>query len=209
MLKRLDPAILIAAVAVLLAAAALALLISDRPPGDGSAEAGFVRDMSTHHAQAVEMAGIVRLRTEDPDVRFLTTDIVLTQQAQIGRMQGWLDAWGLPPTGTEPPMAWMGHPTEGRMPGMAEQSEINRLQDLPPDEADALFLRLMIPHHRAAIPMAEAVLDRTDRTEVRRLAESIIASQRIEINNMQAMLEERDLPRSERESQMDMESMDH
>jgi uncharacterized protein (DUF305 family) len=208
-LKRLNPAILIAAAAVILAAAALALLISNRPPGDNSAEAGFARDMSTHHAQAVEMAGIVRLRTEDPDIRSMTTDMVLTQQAQIGRMQGWLDAWGLPPTSTEPPMAWMGHPTEGRMPGMAEQSDINRLQDLPPDEADALFLRLMIPHHKSAIPMAEAALERTDRPEVTRLAEAIIAAQRPEIETMQAMLEERNLPRSDREPQMDMESMDH
>jgi uncharacterized protein (DUF305 family) len=209
MFKRLDPGTLLALVAVLVAAAALALLISNRPPGNASPEAGFARDMSVHHAQAVEMAGIVRLRTEDRDVRFLATDIVLTQQAQIGRMHGWLDAWGLSPTGTEPPMTWMGHPTEGRMPGMAEQSDINRLQDLPPDEADALFLRLMIPHHKAAIPMAEAVLDRTDRPEVRRLAESIIASQKTEIENMQNMLEERNLPPSEREPEMDMESMDH
>lgn len=209
MLKRLNPAALIAAAAVLLAAAALALLVAERPPGDGSAEAGFARDMSVHHAQAVEMAGIVRLRTEDPDIRSLTTDVVLTQQAQIGRMQGWLEAWELPPTSAEPPMAWMGHSTEGRMPGMAKQSDINRLQDLPPDEADALFLRLMIPHHKGALPMAQAALDNTDQPEVRRLAQSIINAQTTEIKAMQRMLEKRDLPPGKKDPQMDMESMDH
>jgi uncharacterized protein (DUF305 family) len=46
--------------------------------------------MMVHHAQAVEMAEIVRDRTENPQTRTLATDIALTQQAQIGQMQGWL-----------------------------------------------------------------------------------------------------------------------
>jgi uncharacterized protein (DUF305 family) len=182
---------LLAAVAVLLAVASLALYLSSRPPGNSSAEAGFARDMAVHHAQAVEMAEIARDRTEDEQIRILATDIALTQQAQIGRMQGWLDAWGLPATGTEPTMGWMGHPTEGRMPGMATPEQINELRNMPPQEMDKQFLRLMIPHHQAAIPMAEAALDRTDRPEVEQLAEAIAATQRLEVENMQDMLQER------------------
>jgi uncharacterized protein (DUF305 family) len=185
------PYLLLAGVAVLLAAASLALFLSSRPPGNSSAEAGFARDMSVHHAQAVEMAEIVRDRTEDEQVRILATDMALTQQAQIGRMQGWLDAWGLPATGTEPTMAWMGHPTEGRMPGMATPEEINGLRNMPTPEMNKQFLRLMIPHHQAAIPMAHAALERTDRPEVERLAQAIVASQESEIENMQEMLRER------------------
>jgi uncharacterized protein (DUF305 family) len=171
------------------AGAAIALLLT-RSPGDGSAEAGFARDMMVHHAQAVEMAEIVRDKTENEEVSTLATDIVLTQQAQIGIMQGWLQAWGLPIAGTEPAMSWMGHPIEGRMPGMAAPQEINRLRNAPPEEADAMFLRLMIPHHRAAIPMAEAVLEQTDRPEVEQFAQAIAASQKSEIKVMQGMLEE-------------------
>jgi len=37
----------------------------------GSAEAGFARDMQVHHDQGVELAMIVRDRTDDPDVRLL------------------------------------------------------------------------------------------------------------------------------------------
>lgn len=99
-------------------------------------------------------------------------------------MQGWLAVWGLPMTGTELAMSWMGHPTEGRMPGMASPQEINRLRNTPPDEADKLFLRLMIPHHQAAVPMAEAVLKRTDQPEVEHLASAIVASQKGEIEIM-------------------------
>ena len=171
------------------AGAAAALLIT-HPPGNDSAEAGFARDMMVHHAQAVQMTEIVRDKTESNEIRILASDISLTQQAQIGQMQGWLGVWGLPVTGTEPAMAWMGHPTEGRMPGMATPEEVNRLRNAPPEEADSMFLRLMIPHHQAAVPMAEAILKETDRPEVERLASAIVASQRTEIATMRDMLKD-------------------
>jgi uncharacterized protein (DUF305 family) len=198
-------AILLVGVIALAAAAgaAIASLFSDSAPanlpaevglgapGEGSAEAGFARDMMVHHAQAVEMAEIVRDKTESEEIRTLAADIALTQQAQIGQMQGWLQVWDLPPTATEPAMSWMGHPTEGRMPGMASPEEINELQQASSEEADVLFLQLMIPHHEAAVPMAEAVLEESDRKEVERLAGSIMASQQAEIELMRALLQRR------------------
>jgi len=76
-------------------------------PGESSVEAGFARDMSVHHAQAVAMAEAIRDRTTDPDLKLLATDIALGQQGQIGRMSGWLDEWGLNQTSTATPMAWI------------------------------------------------------------------------------------------------------
>ena len=182
---------LLAVTSVLAAGVALALLLASVPPGDDSAEAGFARDMIVHHGQAVQMAEIIRDKTESDSVRLLASDISLTQQGQIGIMQGWLQVWGLPITGSEPAMAWMGHPTEGLMPGMAAPDEIDRLGTLPHDRADVLFLRLMIAHHEAAIPMAQAVLKRTDQPEVSRLAKDMIATQKAEIENMKAMVNKR------------------
>ena len=174
-----------------LATVVLALYLTSRPPGDGSAEAGFARDMMVHHAQAVEMAGILRDKDVSPEMETLAEDIALTQQAQIGQMQGWLAVWGLPMTGPEPAMSWMGHPTRGRMPGMATPDEIEALRKASPEEAEKRFLRLMIPHHQAAIPMAEAALEETDRPEVTQLASAIAASQKGEIEVMRDLLEER------------------
>jgi hypothetical protein len=118
-------------------------------------------------------------------------DIALTQQGQMGIMQGWLQVWGVPIAGAKPAMAWMDQPMDGPMPGMATPGEIERLGQLPPDRVDGLFLRLMIAHHQAAIPMAEAISKRTDQPEVRQLAEAIEQSQRVEIKNMKAMLKEK------------------
>jgi uncharacterized protein (DUF305 family) len=188
-----EPPVLLALAAIVAGVVSLVLLFVSRPPAEDSAEAGFARDMIIHHAQAVQMAEAVRGRTEDPAIRVLATDIVLTQQDEIGQMRGWLEAWGLSANSSEPPMTWMGHPTTGRMPGMAAPEDLARLQQASSGEADEQFLRLMIPHHQAAIPMAEAVLEHTDRPEVRRLAQKIIASQQGEIRGMQALLQSKGL----------------
>lgn len=71
-------------------------------PGDDSVEAGFVRDMSTHHAQAVEMAMIMHTKAQDEQVASLAADIAITQQGQIGTMSAWLREWNLNPTGEQP-----------------------------------------------------------------------------------------------------------
>jgi uncharacterized protein (DUF305 family) len=155
-------------------------------------EAGFARDMIVHHGQAVQMAEIIRDKTKSDSMRLLAADISLTQQAQVGIMQGWLGVWGLPIASDEPAMAWMGHPVEGLMPGMATPDEITRLSKLPPNRADVLFLRLMIAHHEAAIPMAQAILKRTDEPEVTQLARAIIRSQKAEIKNMKTMVDNKE-----------------
>jgi uncharacterized protein (DUF305 family) len=55
-------------------------------------------------------------------------------------------------------------------------------------EPDRDFLAMMIPHHQGAIDMAEALLRHGRDPLVRRLAEEIIAGQRVEIASMQARL---------------------
>ena len=191
MLNRIGATGALTTVAVLVSIATLAYAAFDGTPGENSPEAGFAHDMSVHHAQAVEMAQIVREKTDDEQVRNLASDMALTQQAQIGQMQGMLSVWGLPVSGSNERMQWMGMEAEGRMPGMASPRELNELRGAEGQEADELFLRLMIPHHQAAVPMAEAAIERSDNEAVTSLAESIIASQKAEIQNMRALLKEK------------------
>ena len=162
-----------------------------RAPGEESAEAGFLRDMQVHHLQAVEMAMIVRDRTEDEQIQAMATDIAFSQTSQIGQMQGYLRLWDLNPTGEQGRMAWMGHEVEGRMPGMASEDEIQALRELPVEQAETRFLQLMIRHHVAGVDMAEAVLERSDNDEIEELAEAMIRVQGVEIEVMNQMLVER------------------
>jgi uncharacterized protein (DUF305 family) len=161
-------------------------LVAARAPEEGSAEVTFARDMTAHHAQAVEMALLIRDRSSDPDLRQFAIDIILTQQAQLGQMEGWLNVWGVPLRGAAAEMG--GH---GAMMGMATQDEIARLGALPLPEAEVLFLQLMMRHHQGGIYMAEDVLAETQRPEVRRIAEAIVAGQQRELEVLRVLLQRR------------------
>lgn len=179
-------------------------------PHDTSAEAGFARDMQTHHNQAVEMSMLLRDRTDDEELRLLALDIATAQAQQAGQMFAWLNAWGLPQTGSEPEMAWMtrpalsgddmvgmhdgghsGHELGEPMPGLATPEQMQQLRDAQGLEAERLWLELMIAHHQGGVEMAEAVLARTDDRLVTPLATGMATLQQKEIDYMTELLEAR------------------
>ncbi|WP_435593501.1 DUF305 domain-containing protein [Nocardia sp. bgisy118] len=171
-------------------------------PDPTAVDVGFAQDMSAHHAQAVEMAGIALLRSTDNDVRRLAYDIMTTQQNQVGRMQGWLQLWNKPAQGTDGFMGWMseqgsehghggGHQTSGSMasmPGMATQEELAALRQAPAAEADTIFLRLMLRHHQGGMPMMEYAAKHAATTAVRTLAASMAETQQAESRLLTTML---------------------
>ncbi len=177
---------------------AAGLLIGSRlgTPHDDSAEAGFARDMATHHAQAVDMSLIVRDKSSDRELRTLAADIVVTQSTQRGIFMGWLQQWGLPQASVQPRMAWMpGHShmtpaADGAvlMHGMASAAELRRLSDATGVDAEIQFLQLMIRHHEGGIIMARALMALSDRRELVQMAKSVEDGQRAEIAEMRNML---------------------
>jgi uncharacterized protein (DUF305 family) len=185
----------------LTAVATLFVARSSAPPGDGSPEAGFARDMAVHHAQAAEMSFAVRDASDDTAVRNLAYDIITTQTAQRGVFMGWLQQWDLTQAGSRPPMIWMsghgGHgaapsaspaPGAAGMPGMATTPEMERLQASEGKDGEILFLQLMIRHHEGGVDMAKGLLRLSDRPEVRTLAQHIVDTQHSEIDLMTEML---------------------
>ncbi|ASW56472.1 DUF305 domain-containing protein [Plantactinospora sp. KBS50] len=161
-------------------------------PGDNSPEAGFARDMSVHHAQAVEMGMIAFQSAATPGVRIMGGDIATGQQAQIGIMQTWLKEWRLEPTGSEPAMAWMPEGVaalrDGLMPGMATPEQMAQLRAARGTQVDVLFCELMITHHLGGIHMVDGILDQTHDRRVVEIAEAMKATQQTDINNLTDLL---------------------
>lgn len=202
--------VLLAILLVLIAVTSLAFagwtLKDSATPTDDSVEAGFARDMQVHHAQAVQMAFLIRDRTTDPTLRTVALDIITSQQQQMGQMFGWLRLWDLPQSGASEPMGWMtgvshrGMTTgdmskdadpDPTMPGMASEADLRQLEDSRGQRAERIFLRLMIAHHRGGVTMAQKALELSEQPDVRTLAQAIATSQAAEIEQMQELLQER------------------
>ena len=187
--------IVIASVAALLIAGTLGWITG----GDGdstvkiaasSVDAGFARDMSIHHTQAVTMAGYERDFSSSPALKILAFDIETSQETEIGRMQGWLDSWGLTRQSSIAPMAWMGTPLSSiqQMPGLASPAQINKLETLRGKPLDILFLQLMIRHHQGGLRMATYAADHAKESYVRQLAGNMVVNQNNEIIEMEQYL---------------------
>ncbi|MGJ7440844.1 DUF305 domain-containing protein [Aquipuribacter sp. MA13-6] len=204
----------------LLLGSALAGPASAAVPTEDSVDAGFARDMQVHHGQAVEMSVMVRDRSDDPTLRQIALDVLLTQQNQQGQMAGWLQLWGLPQASAEPIMGWMSGPFSDGMEGMtgmaedesadgavdgapgnpmiamglATDAQMAALRDADGVEAERIYLQLMIPHHVGGVEMAEVAQDEATQPQVRRLAESMVNAQTFEITVLQDLLDDRGGP---------------
>ncbi|MDA8611331.1 DUF305 domain-containing protein [Candidatus Pacebacteria bacterium] len=184
-------------------------------PDTNSPEAGFARDMSIHHQQALEMSFLVRERSSNESIRSFAFDIINTQATQRGMMFGWLQLWDLSFTTAVEPMLWMdmdhhvdmGHEEEDSMdhhgtmdmkkynftpgafmPGMATKEEMNQLADSTGRQSEKIFLELMIRHHQGGVLMAEGIVDLTEIDQVKNLAQTMIDGQNTEIEYMEELL---------------------
>lgn len=202
-------ALIIAVVALMLAMATGGWILgSANPrstsPSEASPEAGFARDMQTHHNQAVQLSMIIREHSTNASVRSMAYDIALTQQQQSGQMYAWLQTWGLPQTGES--MAWMsdlitedsshaghGTTTPGQTHsmdsmGMASANDIDKLTAARGTDAERQFLTLMIAHHKGGVEMAQAYLQRGDDPMVTAFANKIVMTQKAEISAFSQLL---------------------
>lgn len=175
-------------------------------PEPGPVDVGFSQDMTAHHAQAVDMAGVALIASTDNDVRRLAYDILTTQQNQIGRMQAWLQLWGESNQNVDGYMGWMtddhgsashhgGATGEAAMsgpmqsmPGMASQEEMTALRQSTGPALDTLFLQLMLRHHQGGVPMLDYAAEHADTTAVRTLAATMAKTQESESQLMTSML---------------------
>jgi uncharacterized protein (DUF305 family) len=157
-----------------------------------AADVRFMQGMIHHHAQAVEMVGLIRSRTTSPLLRSLGERIEVSQKDEIAMMQQWLrdNAQEAPD-----PLAHLGMDMGGdsapMMPGMLTKAQMAALGRAKGQAFERLFLAGMIQHHEGALAMVKSLFATTgaaQSTAIFRFASDVDADQRSEITRMRAML---------------------
>ncbi|HYZ69558.1 MAG TPA: DUF305 domain-containing protein [Mycobacterium sp.] len=195
---------LIARLAVVLAAVAVALVLSScsnatsegqadhpksdqpvitgQPAGYNADDVAFATNMIPHHKQAVDLSALVPDRTTNAELQQLAQRISAAQQPEIDVMKVLLVQWN------ENPDINSGHAGHGNtMQGMVDDATMTKLKSLNGAEFDKLWLESMISHHQGAVEMAKAELANGDNVDAKSLAKNIVTTQEAEIGQMKQM----------------------
>jgi uncharacterized protein (DUF305 family) len=166
-------------------------------PPRSRADVEFMQGMIMHHAQAVEMTGLIAARTENKELRLLGERISSSQADEIQFMKRWLAARGEAVSVAMPSMPGMagmemGHHAMHLMPGMLTAEQMEELGKAKGAEFERLFLAGMMQHHSGALAMVKELFDTAGAgqdAELFNFATDVDNGQRAEIGIMQGMLE--------------------
>lgn len=152
--------------------------MSEMPPAT-SFDRAFIDAMVPHHEAAIAMAREAKQAgLSEPELVEIADAILTTQQSEIDRMKQWRQEWfgssEIDPKGAdELGMSMEGMGMSGE-PGMLAEAE----------DVDGAFASAMIAHHEGAVAMARMALSRSDRPEIRELAQAIVDTQTDEIERL-------------------------
>lgn len=145
----------------------------------------FLDQMIMHHLGAVMSAQMMIADSDQPELRDLAQRIITTQQQEIEQMRQWRMEWYGTTRVSDPQEAMMEQMITGR--GTMNRDQMRQMMVANTD-FDRMFLQMLIPHHAAAISMAEQALEQAEHPELKTLAENIIADQQAEIDEMRGYL---------------------
>jgi uncharacterized protein (DUF305 family) len=145
----------------------------------------FIDGMKVHHQGAVDMAEEALQKSKRPEIKQLAQAMIDAQQKEIAQMTEWRSTWY--PNADAAPMMY--HAQMGHMMAMSEDMKASMMMSMDlgsaDDQLDLRFLNGMIPHHEGALVMAKDALAKSDRPEIKQLAQAILDSQQQEIDQMQ------------------------
>ncbi len=163
--------------------AALSSTPSTQPsvaPAFNDTDVRFTQSMLPHHMQASRNATIELATGGDAKVKAIAQRILDTQTAEIAKMQGLLAEFGVS----------AGQPSPEQQ-AVWDANTADLKAAATPAERDVVFLTNMVPHHAAAIPMAQNEIDLGSYAPAKELARAIQTTQRREIKEMNALIRSR------------------
>ena len=160
-------------------------MMMDLGPADADFDLRFIDAMTPHHQGAVEMAKEAQQKSKRPEIKKLAADIIKSQDREIAQMKQWRQAWY--PKAEKTPMAY--DSKMGKMMPMSSDQMNGMMMNMnlgaADNQFDLRFINAMIPHHKSAVVMAKDALSKSNRPEIKQLAQDIVSSQQAEIAQME------------------------
>ncbi len=151
-----------------------------------SIDAHFIEQMIPHHEDAIAMAKLAQSKAQRPEVIELADNIIDSQGKEINQMKDWYKTWFDKKVPTDNQVmnqhGMMQGSNSTHMGMMGDESDMTNLEKST--DFDREFVEEMIPHHQMAVMMANMLKNGTERPEMRKLADDIIAAQTKEIDQM-------------------------
>ncbi|MGY6530452.1 MAG: DUF305 domain-containing protein [Cyanobacterium sp.] len=145
----------------------------------------FIDAMIPHHQGALIMSQEALEKSSREELQTLATEIIQAQQVEILQMQQWRAEWY--PEAPATPTAW--NPVTNQTTAMTPEQMAAMRMDMDlgmgDEQFELRFIDAMIPHHEAAVMMAQDALEKSDNPEIQALAQNIIDSQQTEIEQLQ------------------------
>lgn len=146
--------------------------------GNAAFDRSYLRRMTAHHLQGVELARLAIDRAQDPYLRSLARLIAADQKGEIAILGQWWRSWF---AGDLPPPTPEEHAT---MPGMLSPEQMESARRAEGPVFDPLFVSLMTMHHKGAILMADEAIREAGDLRLRLMAHATRHAQRGEIELM-------------------------
>ncbi len=153
---------------------------TDQSAAFNEVDVRFTQGMLPHHMQAVRNSEIEIAMGGAPEVKAIAQKILTEQKKEIETMQGFLKTFGAPekPAPADQQAVWDKNTAELR-------------DAATPEARDVVFLTNMVPHHGAAIPMAQLDVTQGKYLPAQELAMQIKTVQRMEIVEMNMLIRAR------------------
>lgn len=136
----------------------------------------FLDTMAMHHQMGIEMMQMAVEKAQNQDVKSMAQTMIAEQKKEIPELKAMRNE-----VKANAPEA-----VNMDLPGM-EPMDHSKLQKASGAEFDRMFLDMTIKHHKGAVEMSDAALDKAENADVKAKAQAMHDKQQAEIEKLQSL----------------------
>jgi uncharacterized protein (DUF305 family) len=149
----------------------------------GDFDLDFANMMIIHHQAAIDMSEVQVTKGNDPQIKTMAQNIITAQKAEIEKMQQMVKDYNMPEVKKQ----------AGKMHnelGESMKVMMGKINSMPmTGNTDKDYVMMMIPHHEAAVKMAEEEIGNGQLPALKNMAKKMVEDQNNEIKEFQLWLD--------------------